>query len=183
MPSPVSWSHSSPDDLISTWAGLYAWLTPGVEGGNNPTIQLGNNNVPQPDKILRISHECGGATTLQDDLVQGPPELAIEVSVSSLSFDLSTKLKLYEAANLQEYLVVDVKNQEIHWHQLIDKNYHRIASNNDGIFKSLVFPGLWLNGQALFNNDAILLHNVLQQGLQSPEHAAFIERLQQAKQK
>ena len=47
----------------------------------------------------------------------------------------------------------------------------------DGIFRSVVFPGLWLDAAALLAGDRAKLLAVLQQGLQSPEHAAFVEEL------
>ena len=42
-----------------------------------------------------------------------------------------------------------------------------------------VFPGLWLDPAALIRGDLAHALKVLQQGLATPEHAAFIEQLQQ----
>lgn len=181
MPSPLSRDHGVPDNMIGTWIGMYCWNTPGTEAGSNLTYLFSSKNVPQPDQSLRILPAHGGSSKDEGNLNAGPPELAIEVSLSSRSFDLGDKLTMYELENVQEYLIVDVKNQEIHWHQLVNNKYQRIDPDDAGVLKSVVFPGLWLNGQALFDKDTMLLQAVLQQGLQSPEHTAFVERLKQAK--
>ena len=55
---------------------------------------------------------------------------------------------------------------------MIHGEYQRIEPNEDGILQSVVFPGLWLDAEAFFNQDIIQLQAVLQAGLQSPEHAA-----------
>jgi hypothetical protein len=40
-----------------------------------------------------------------------------------------------------------------------------------------VFPGLWLDPQALLELNAPRLREVLQRGLDTPEHAAFVRQL------
>lgn len=49
----------------------------------------------------------------------------------------------------------------------------------DGMICSRVFPGLWLAVEALLSNQMAHVLEVLQQGLRSPENAAFVEQLQQ----
>ena len=49
----------------------------------------------------------------------------------------------------------------------------------DGILRSKVFPGLWLDPAALVRGDLnAVLKAILQQGLNSPEHADFVARLE-----
>lgn len=50
----------------------------------------------------------------------------------------------------------------------------------DGIFRSEVFPGLWLDPKALFDDDLDRLIAVVDQGIATPEHAAFVARLAEA---
>ena len=45
------------------------------------------------------------------------------------------------------------------------------------ILRSVVFAGLWLDPAALLAKDKQRMLAVLQQGLQSPEHAAFVAEL------
>jgi len=47
----------------------------------------------------------------------------------------------------------------------------------DGILRSEVFPGLWLDPAAFLKRDGRRLLAVLRQGLASPEHAAFVAKL------
>jgi hypothetical protein len=53
----------------------------------------------------------------------------------------------------------------------------------DGIYRSKIFPGLWLDPQALFADDLDRLIEVLEQGLATPEHEAFVAKLARAKRK
>jgi hypothetical protein len=46
------------------------------------------------------------------------------------------------------------------------------------VWKSQVFPGLWLDGPALLARDSAKLLTTAQQGLATPEHAAFVQRLE-----
>ncbi len=47
----------------------------------------------------------------------------------------------------------------------------------DGVCRVKVFPGLWVHGEALFAKDYARLMATLQEGLATPEHAAFVTRL------
>jgi hypothetical protein len=63
------------------------------------------------------------------------------------------------------------------WFGLTDGEYQLLSPESDGIIRSRVFPGLWLAVDALLNNQMSQVLEVLQAGLQSPEHQAFVERL------
>jgi hypothetical protein len=45
------------------------------------------------------------------------------------------------------------------------------------VIKSRIFPGLWLDMAALLTGEMAKVLTVLQQGLNSTEHQAFVERL------
>jgi hypothetical protein len=47
------------------------------------------------------------------------------------------------------------------------------------IYQSEVFPGLWLDAQAMIRLQPDKVLDVLQQGLATSEHAAFVAKLQQ----
>ena len=181
MPSPVSHNHGRNDYRIAEWTAGYLALTPGIEGMLNTTWLMGEKNAPQPDLSLRILPGYGGQSKIKDQLITGTPELSIEIAYTSAHHDLGEKLKVYEAAGVQEYIVVLVATEEIRWHQLIDGKYELLLPDKDGLWHSKVFPGLWLDEQTVFQEDRTRLLEVLKLGLQSPEHAAFVERLQQAK--
>jgi hypothetical protein len=46
------------------------------------------------------------------------------------------------------------------------------------LLRSEVFPGLWLDAAALVRGELATVLAIVQQGLGSPEHAAFVARLQ-----
>ena len=50
----------------------------------------------------------------------------------------------------------------------------------DGVYRSEYFGGLWLDPAARLRNDMARVQEVLQQGLASPEHQAFVEKLRRA---
>jgi hypothetical protein len=50
----------------------------------------------------------------------------------------------------------------------------------DGVFRLRTFPGLWIHGEALLAKDRRLMAT-LEQGLATPEHAAFVNRLAAAR--
>lgn len=63
---------------------------------------------------------------------------------------------------------------------LRDETYQALAPNSDGVFRSFQFPGLWLARNDLLSGHLAAVLNVLQQGLATPEHQAFVEHLQQS---
>jgi hypothetical protein len=126
---------------------------------------------------LRILPDFGGTSWVEGKYLHGLPELLAEISVSSVAYDLHTKLKLYEAAKVPEYLAVLLFEEEIRWHALIEGKYQPLAPGADGVLRSPVFPGLWLDGEALLAGDMAKVLAKLQEGLNSPEHQAFVAHL------
>ena len=59
------------------------------------------------------------------------------------------------------------------------QSYEPLPVGQDGIYRSEVLPGLWLDPDALIRGDLLTVFQVVQQGLASPEHAAFVRRLEQ----
>jgi len=176
MPSPVSRNHGSQQIAIAAWLWLYADATPGCEGYADTTSVLGENDVPQPDLVLRIAPEAGGQSGNAGEYVGGAPELVVEVSNSTSSRDLGIKLELYRRTGVREYLSVLVKPRQVIWRQLVRGRYKEMAPHEDGLYHSSVFPGLWLNPEALWGSQ-ISLRTAVEQGIASPEHAAFVRRL------
>jgi hypothetical protein len=78
---------------------------------------------------------------------------------------------------VREYLIWRVLDQAVDWFVLRQGDYQPLTPAPDGILRSEVFPGLWLDPAALIRFDLATVLQVLQQGLASPEHAAFVARL------
>ena len=176
MPSPVSGDHGRMDRRIGGWLAVYQAATPGVDGANNAT-SLMLEDAPQPDLSLLILPEYGGRSRVEGLYFQGAPEFLAEVSATSASNDLHDKYGLYQSAGVQEYLVVLLFEEEIRWHILADGHYQILPPDADGLWRSRVFPGLWLDGKALLSGNLREILDRLQDGLRSPEHTDFVARL------
>ncbi|MGH9844883.1 MAG: Uma2 family endonuclease [Blastocatellia bacterium] len=179
MPSPVRVkNHGDPHHDIGTWLGVYKAFTLGVSGSDNASVRLDTTNEPQPDIHLRIDESHGGQARISpDDYLEGAPELVAEISASSASHDLRGKKEAYHRNGVREYIVWSVYDREINWFSLENDQYVSLDPDDDGVIRSRVFPGLWLDVAALLKDDMATVLTVLQQGLASEEHAAFVNHL------
>jgi hypothetical protein len=122
-------------------------------------------SVPQPDCYLRILPEYGGASGTEDGYGSGPPELCAEVSVTTASRDSGPKQALYQRAGVREYITADVQSKKLRWRILAKGSYQNIEPGDDGVFRSVAFPGLWLNPAHLWRLDLSAMFQLLQIGL------------------
>jgi hypothetical protein len=177
-PPAVRWDyHGSPHSNLIYWVVHYRTSTPGLVVGDNSSIRLDLENEPQPDVTMVIDARHGGqARFAPDGYLEGAPEFVGEVSGTSVSIDLNAKLRVYRRNGVREYLVWRVRERAIDWFALKQGEYERLPEA-DGIIRSEVFPGLWLNPVSLINDDAASAIHVLNQGLSTPEHADFVSRL------
>jgi Uma2 family endonuclease len=158
------------------WLGAYIAATPGVDIGDNATIRLDIDNEPQPDALLRLEPEDGGRSRIgEDDNIEGPPELIVEIAASSASYDIHDKLDAYRRNGVQEYVVWRVYEQVVDWWELHEGEY--IALPLDEVFRSVVFPGLCLNVSALLKGALAAVLMSLQQDLATEAHTAFVARI------
>jgi Uma2 family endonuclease len=180
--SPVSHRyHSNPHFNLIGWLAPYAIATPGVEGGDNGSLRLDLDNEPQPDAYLIVLPTHGGRVELDEKgYITGAPELVAEVAASSVSYDLHDKLNAYRRNGVREYVVWRVFDRAIDWFVLHEGHYDRLTLTSAGFYESEVLPGLRLDPVALMNGDLVTVSKVLQQGIATPEHAAFVAELRQA---
>jgi Uma2 family endonuclease len=177
MPSPVKVEHGDVHGELVTWLKLYKAATPGTRAFDNATQILGQDSEPQPDASLVI---VGGATNVDDaGYLVGPPELAAEVALSSESYDLHSKKADYERYGVGEYLVIVLRLGRVIWFVRAAERFVEMPPDSDGIYRSRIFKGLWLDPTALLRADTRRLQEVLNQGTNSPEHAAFAASLPQ----
>ncbi len=167
LPLPVrNRRHAEPHAWLLTWLGHFMIHTPGVHLSDNGTLRLGPADEFQPDVLLRLLPERGGKCVEDSvDYLTGPPEFIAEVSASSVSYDLHVKREIYCRAGVSEYLVWRVDDPEIDWHVLRGGGYELLRTGPDGLLRSEVFPGLWLDPEALLRGDGLRLIEALQSGL------------------
>jgi Uma2 family endonuclease len=179
MPSPVrNKSHGQPHAHLTTWLGVYAAATPGVETSSDATVRLDLDNEPQPDVLLRIGDAYGGAShTTDDDYLAGAPELACEIAASTVSYDLHEKKRAYRRCGVQEYLVWRVRDKRFDWFVLDEGAYRALEPDADGLLESRILPGLRLEADALLAGDLAAVLDAAREGTQTERHAAFTEEL------
>ncbi len=171
--------HAEPDSFIQGLLFYYASKTRGVRSLTNGIVRLSPDNVVQPDAALRILSELGGQSRIgTDGYLRGAPEFVAEVSASTVSIDARQKLQLYRQAGVREYLLWRVRDNAVDWWTRdADDEFELISADADGLHRSRAFPGLCLDLNALVAEDGARLIDVIQLGLASPEHAAFVEAL------
>lgn len=171
--------HARPHARMIGWLGQYEDATPGVQTCDNATVRLDLDNEPQPDALLRIAHR-GGSDATEDDYLAGAPELVVEIASSSASYDMHVKRAAYRRNGVSEYLVWLTREDRIVWWRQEGGEFVEIAPAGDGVLKSMVFPGLWLDAAAMLAGDYARVRAVLDAGIASEAHRVFAESLAQS---
>ena len=170
MPSPVRVRrHGRPHAHLVTWLGNYESASRGVIIADNASVRLDLDNEPQPDAVLFIDPVHGGQVRItEDDYVDTAPELVAEVAASSASYDLNTKFNVYRRNEVREYIVWRVLDREIDWFMLHEGEFVRLPLDDAGLYRSKVFPGLWLDPAALVRGDTQSVQAALQRRPRQP---------------
>jgi Uma2 family endonuclease len=181
MPEPFGVEHGKAIVPVTGWLAHYAEQARVLDATRNATTILGPKNELQPDLSLLIPPEFGGQIRIEAGWLQGPPELVVEVTESTRYIDLGPKFDEYERAGVREYVVRALGPDAVYWFVLRDGRLEELPPGPDGIYRSEVFPGLWLDPQALIRGDGRRLRAVVELGCATPEHAAFVARLAAAR--
>jgi hypothetical protein len=72
--------------------------------------------------------------------------------------------------------VVALRQNQVFWFARRKGKFKDLSPGNDGVFRSEIFPGLWLDGAAFLRRGRKRLLAVLRQGLASPEHDALARK-------
>lgn len=170
--------HGRPHAMLVGWLMFYLAATPHLDLSDNATLHLDKKNEVQPDALLRLPAHLGGQSSVMDNgYLQGAPELIVEVAYSSAAYDLYEKRKLYARMGVKEYLVAQTHEGVFSWFILDKGKYQPLEPEAEGDLRSRVFPGLWLNPAAFWSNDVPALFATLQAGVNTPDHAAFVNQL------
>ena len=176
MPSPVSSRHGRPHRDLLFCLVYYKTFTPGVNTSDNGTTILGDDSEPQPDAFMRVA--VGGQTRLDEgEYVVGCPEMVCEVANSSVSYDLHVKRDDYDRYGALEYYAAIIREGRVARFARRGDRLVEVPPDADGLYRSTAFPGFWLDPAALLGGDTRRLMAVLNQGIATPEHAAFAASL------
>jgi Uma2 family endonuclease len=173
MSSKVPWVHARTVFSLAGWLGHYRIGVQGLSCGSRSTTMLDDLAEPQPDIHLLILPEYGGQTRIEEGYIAGAPELVVEVAQSSKPTDLGDKLEDYRRTGVLEYLVVTFDPDAVHWFARRGDRFEKLAPGPDGVYRSEIYPGLWLDPEALFADDLQGMIATLDRGKATPEHAAF----------
>jgi Uma2 family endonuclease len=172
LPSPTSAGHSRKHGVLLAWTAVYAGRAAFVEILPEATWFM-EESAPQPDVALRIKPDFGGQSRDAGKYVAGAPEFVAEVCGSRRSYDLGPKLELYERAGVCEYLAVLLEERRLEWRMLRAGAFQLTTPDDDGVFRSSVLPGLWLDEPAFWRDDIPAVLPRLEQGLTSGEFLLF----------
>jgi Uma2 family endonuclease len=181
IPPMLGSDHADVNLPVAFWLASYQRATPEIRGSINGSTVLNDRNEVQPDCSLRILTEYGGQTSTVPGWIEGAPELVLEIAKSSRSIDLGEKREEYGKAGVKEYVVCALQPDEVLWHVRQGQQLVSVPLGEDGLYRSQVFPGLWLDPSALFRLDLDALMAALDRGLASPEHADFVAELNRAR--
>ena len=171
--------HANLHGHIIGGIGRYCTYTAGVQLLNSGTIILDDRNEVQPDGVLRLDEAHGGASSVNEQgYVTGTPELHVELAYDAEAIDLHQKREVYERTGVREYLVVLIQEESFCAFRLEGVRYMDFPPDTDGVWRSRVFPGLWLNIRALLDRDGVALLKTLDAGLASEAHRMFLQQLQ-----
>lgn len=180
VPSPFvrADTHGAPHACVVAWLGHYASGISRASVADSATVCVDLDNVVQPDAYLMIESAAGGQARVDEDgYIEGSPELVAEIAATSASIDLNVKLHVYRRNKVREYLVWRTLDAEFDWFILRESEFQRLLPGPDGLFRSEIYPGLWLDPAALLRGEMATVLKRLQEGLATPEHAAFANRL------
>jgi len=179
---PLGVSHGDHHMRLGSIFDAYQASTPGTHGSDNATVILGEDDEVQPDLFLRVLPEykgqsrntkpVGKAPNIKGPYVEGAPELVAEIAYSSRAIDLHLKRQRYLHTGVIEYVVLCLSPLQIVWFDL--RNGRMIEPDDAAVFRSIIFPGLWIHADALLTLDYRLSMDVLARGIASPEHAEFV---------
>jgi Uma2 family endonuclease len=170
--------HGQPHSILVGWLVNYALNTPGVLSGDNSSIRIDDESMPQPDGHLRLPAQLGStATRGADGYLEGAPDLIVEIAASSASIDLHSKRDLYRAQGVREYVVWRTIDEAVDWFVLHQGDYIPLPLDTGGWYKSQLFPGLWLHPQTLLYGFPTAIFQMMLAGHGSPEHMAFVQKL------
>lgn len=127
-----------------------------------PFLMKTGPNLPgrEPD-ILFIAGE--NLHRLKRTHLEGPADLVVEiVSRESRGRDRGDKYVEYEQGGVREYWLLDPERMRGEFYALDERGmYQNMAIDEDGVFRSAVLPGLWLNVGWLWQRPLPSLRSIL----------------------
>ena len=81
---------------------------------------------------------------------------------------------------VREYITVLLTPRQVIWRHLSRGRFREIAAGEDGLLRSLAFPGLWLDADASWSKRKSI-RTAVERGVKSAEHSAVAKKLAAAR--
>lgn len=132
---------------------LFIRLATALEAMNSPleavtttTLAMPPFSAPEPDLLVTSKEDREGPYFAGQWAA-----IVIEISRTTLSYDLSTKLQLYAQGNIPEYWVIDADDAIIHQFWSPSEGRYRESREValEGVIASATIPGLAIDGSGV----------------------------------
>jgi Uma2 family endonuclease len=160
--SPASLRHQDLGSFLTTLIRHY--VESGSLGVVLPTPFLMKTGVHLPGRepdILFVAEQ--NRTRLTNTYLNGPADLAVEiVSPESVQRDRGNKYREYEQGGVREFWLLDQDEDTYRFYRLdAEGHFVPILPDEEGIVRSMVLEGLWLNVEWLRSKPLPPLMSVL----------------------
>ena len=179
MPSPVRQKyHGRQHSHLIGWLFIYEAGTPGVEiGDNRPFSSIWTMPHSRTDSSSSNLTMGVRSKSTRTDMLRAVPTLSLRSPRAAPVTIYTTSSMPIDATVFANTSFIVCGNKGLTGRA--QGRAIRIAARSiDGLFRSTIFPGLWLDPAALVRGDAATVMAVVQQGVSSLEHAEFAARLQ-----
>ena len=106
----------------------------------------------------------------EDGYIESAPELVAEIA----AIDPNAQVRAHRRNGVREYLVWQTCDRKLEGFTLQNGEYVLLQTNESGIVRSSVLPGLWLTSDDLLAGDMARVLLILQQGLAASEQREFV---------
>lgn len=152
----VKYEHQLIVDFLNRLIGFFIVLMNAGILKSAPYVMRAIPGGParEPDLMFVAKENIARVTS---SLINGPADLVIEVvSEESAARDRSEKFDEYEDAGVREYWIIDSRpNRQRADFYVLDANgrYRPVLVSDDGIYRSTVLEGFWLDVKWLWQKD------------------------------
>lgn len=149
--SPVTDRHSDVALFLKSLLRLYARERNSGAVRDEPFQMKTGPGLPgrSPD-ILFVARQNLGR--LKRTYLEGPADLVVEIiSPDGVHRDSHEKLSEYQQGGVREYWLIDPERQQAEFFHLDEHGLYQPApAGDDGIYRSVVLPGVWLRVEWLW---------------------------------
>ena len=162
MTSPVSDTHQNLADFLTAVLRVFVesrelgWVR------SAPFQMKLAASSREPDLLFVTSNQLD---RVRRTYLDGPASLAVEiVSPESAGRDRGEKFYEYERGGISEYWLLDPQTRRAEFYQFSSEGqYHLIAPDKEGVYRSTVLPGFWLRVDWLWQQPLPRMLDVLRE--------------------